>query len=87
MDIVKNPKVVVDMIENELIKKRKENIGDKKHFNWCGNVYKNKRLYGTKGDNSDYEEIKKKNKLTEYICLVKAKNKLEFDNLRKMYKI
>ena len=87
LDIVKNPKVVVDMIENELIKKRKENIGDKKHFNWCGNVYKNKRLYGTKGDNSDYEEIKKKNKLTEYICLVKAKNKLEFDNLRKMYKI
>ncbi len=33
----------------------------------------------------DYNELKKQNKLTEYICLTKAKNNYELEELKKKY--
>jgi hypothetical protein len=47
----------------------------------------NEKLYGEKKNNSDYEELKKRNMLTEYICLMKAKNKYEINKLQKKYKL
>ena len=48
---------------------------------------KNEKLYGEKKNNSDYEELKKRKMLTEYICLMKAKNKYEINKLQDKYKI
>ena len=48
---------------------------------------KNPKLYGGKRNNSDYEELKKRNMLTEYICLMKAKNNYEISKLKEKYKV
>ena len=52
---------------------------------------KNQKLYCSKKDFIDYEDIKKKNKLTEYICYHKANNNIKLkqikDNLKKNFNI
>ena len=89
LDIVNSPKEVVDMIEKEIKteKKSEEKYLAKTHYNWCKNIHSNKRLYGERKDKPDYNEIKKKNMLTEYICLIKAKNNMELRKLKEKYKI
>jgi len=86
LDLVRSPKLVVEMIEKE-IKKNKDNIMAKTHYNWSRNIYKNSRLYGNKKEKVDLNEIKKKNMLTEYICLMKAKNNIELHRLKEKYQI
>ena len=87
LDIINNPKVVIDIIENDLKNDYKEKIWSKTNYNWNKNLNKNKRLYGLQKDKIDYKEAKKKNKLTEYFCLKKAKDNMKFDKLKKKYKI
>ena len=48
-----------------------------------GTNYYNERLYGTKRLKSDYNVLVKKNKLTDYVCLLKAKNMYEVNQLKK----
>ena len=45
----------------------------------------NKNLYGNKNQSNEYEEIIKENKLTDYICLLKAKNNLQENSLKEQY--
>ena len=40
-----------------------------------------------KKNDSEYEELKKRNMLTEYICLMKAKNNYEISKLKEKYKL
>ena len=89
LDIVNSPKIVMDMIKKEIIKNNyKDKTRAKTHYNWCRNVNRNKRLYGAKRqENAEYNEIKKKNMLTEYICLMKAKNNMKISNLKEKYKL
>jgi hypothetical protein len=86
LDLVKSPKFVIEMIEKE-IKKSKDNIRAKTHYNWSKNILKNNRLYGNKKKKVDLNEIKKKKMLTEYICLMKAKNNVELHRLKEKYQI
>lgn len=86
LDLIKSPKLVIEMIEKE-IKKSKDNIRAKTHYNWSRNILKNNRLYGNKKEKVDLNEIKKKNMLTEYICLMKAKNNVELHRLKEKYQI
>ena len=90
LDIIKNPKNVVDVVKKEIIKIKssKEYNKNKTCYNWCKNVYKNKRLYGhDKSEDSEYNDIKKNNMLTEYIVLMKAKNNEKVSELRKQFDI
>ena len=89
IDIVKSPKIVVDLIKRDIIKNNnKEKLRAKTNYNWCKNVSKNKRLYGArKQENAEYNEVKKKNMLTEYICLMKAKNNIKLSKLKEIYNV
>ena len=89
IDIVKSPKIVVDLIKRDInSNNNKDKMRAKTHYNWCRNVTKNKRLYGArKQENAEYNEIKKKNMLTEYICLMKAKNNMKLSKLKEIYKL
>ena len=86
LDLINSPKAVVDMIKKEINNKDKN--ASKTHYNWCRNVYKNQRLYRAKRqENAEYNEVKKKNMLTEYICLMKAKNNMKLSKLKEAYKL
>ena len=90
LDIVQNPKKVIDLVKKEIIKnkKGKDFNKNKTSYNWSKNVYKNKRLYANKKEeDSIYSEIKKKNMLTEYIVFMKAKNHIKFSQLKKQFDI
>ena len=89
LDIVNNPKLVMDLIKKDIIKhNNKDKLRERSQYNWCRNVNKNKRLYGAKKqENAEYNEIKKKNMLTEYICLMKAKNNMKLSKLKEIYKL
>ena len=90
LDIVQNPKNVVDLVKKEIIKQKngKEYNKNKTCYNWSKNVFKNKRLYDNKKkDDSVYNEIRKKNMLTEYIVLMKAKNHIKISQLKKQFNI
>ena len=89
LDLVNSPKIAVDMIKKEIISNnKKDKLRAKTHYNWCKNIYKNKRLYGgRRQENAEYNEIKKKNMLTEYICLMKAKNNMKLSKLKEIYKL
>ena len=90
LDIKNNPNNVFDLIKNDIIehKKGKDFNKNKTCYNWFKNVYKNKRLYDTKKkDDSLYNEIRKKNMLTDYIVFLKAKNNIKFTELKKQFKI
>ena len=90
LDIVQNPKNVVEMVKKEIIKQKngKEYNKNKTCYNWSKNVFKNKRLYDNKKkEDSVYNEIRKKNMLTEYIVLMKAKNHIKLSQLKKQFNI
>ena len=90
LDIMQNPKNVVDLVKKEIIKQKngKEYNKNKTCYNWSKNIYKNKRLYDNKKkDDSVYNEIRKKNMLTEYIVLMKAKNHIKISQLKKQFNI
>ena len=90
LDIVQNPKKVVDLVKKEIIKQKagKEYNKNKTCYNWSKNILKNKRLYDNKkNEDSVYTEVKKKNMLTEYIVFMKAKNHIKFSQLKKQFNI
>ena len=90
LDFVTKPKIIIDLLEKKFKEEEKENtdLRAKTVSNWKKIMKsKNEKLYGEKKNKSDYEELKKRNMLTEYICLMKAKNKLEINKLEEKYKL
>ena len=86
LDLINSPKAVFDMIRKEI--NYKDKSASKTNYNWCRNVYKNQRLYRAKRqENAEYNEVKKKNMLTEYICLMKAKTNMKLSKLKETYKL
>jgi len=91
LDLVSKPKNVIDMLEKKFKDEEKANkdMRAKTYASWDKNLRegKNPRLYGGKKNDSEYEELKKRNMLTEYICLMKAKNNYEISKLKEKYKL
>ena len=90
LDIMQNPKSVIDLVKKEIIKQKngEEYNKNKTCYNWSKNILKNKRLYDNKKkDDSVYNEIRKKNMLTEYIVLMKAKNHIKYSQLKKQFNL
>ena len=90
LDIMQNPKSVIDLVKKEIIKQKngEEYNKNKTCYNWGKNILKNKRLYDNKKkDDSVYNEIRKKNMLTEYIVLMKAKNHIKYSQLKKQFNL
>ena len=91
LDLVSKPKLVIDMLEQKFKDEEKENydMRAKTYACWDKDLRegKNPKLYGGKRNNSDYEELKKRNMLTEYICLMKAKNNYEINKLKEKYQM
>ena len=90
IDLINKPKFVIDLLKEEFTDDKKElplitnaKVENKKSNDKFGN----ERLYGVKKSNIDYDVLRKKNKLTEYICLIKAKNNFEMNNLNKKQEI
>lgn len=89
-DLNNNPQFIIKLLEKKFKEEEKENMDmrAKTVSNWKNIMKsKNEKLYGEKKNNSDYEELKKRNMLTEYICLMKAKNKYEINKLNEKYKL
>ena len=90
LDLNQKPEYIISLLEKKFKEEEKENteIRSKTVSNWKKSLkMKNEKLYGEKKNNCDYEELKKRNMLTEYICLMKAKNKYEINKLQDKYKI
>ena len=91
LDLVSKPQLVIDMLEKKFKDEEKANqdMRAKTYASWTKDLRegKNPKLYGGKRNNSDYEELKKRNMLTEYICLMKAKNNFEISKLKEKYKL
>ena len=91
LDLVSKPQLVIDILEKKFKDEEKANqdMRAKTYASWTKDLRegKNPKLYGGKRNNSDYEELKKRNMLTEYICLMKAKNNYEITKLMEKYKI
>ena len=90
LDLNKKPEFIIGLLEKKFKEEEKENLElrAKTVSNWKKYLkMKNEKLYGEKKNNSDYEELKKRKMLTEYICLMKAKNKYEINKLEGKYKI
>ena len=90
LDLDEKPKIIINLLEKKFKQEEEENLElrAKTISNWKKAIkIKNEKLYGEKKNNSDYEELKKRNMLTEYICLMKAKNKYEIQKLQQKYQI
>ena len=91
IDLVLKPQKIIDILEQKFKDEEKANhdMRAKTYACWTKNLRegKNPKLYGQKRNNSDYEELKKRNMLTEYICLMKAKNNYEISKLKEKYNI
>jgi hypothetical protein len=91
LDLVAKPKNVIDILEKKFKDEEKadKDMRAKTYASWDKNLRdgKNSRLYGGKKNDSEYEELKKRNMLTEYICLMKAKNNYEISKLKEKYKL
>ena len=86
LDIINKPKIIIDLVEKKFLEEQKLNddMRAKTLACWDKNL-KNKRLYGERENKNNYNELKKRNMLTEYICLMKAKNNYEICELKKKY--
>ena len=90
LDIVNQPKYIVDMLEKTFKEQKKinEDLRAKTSSSWFRKMENNnERLYGVKKNEVDYSELKKRNLLTEYICLLKAKNNYEICKLKEKYNL
>jgi hypothetical protein len=88
LDLLNRPKEIIDLIEKEFNQELedKKNLYKKNLRSFRSNInFKNEKLYGKKKSDFDYNELKKQNKLTEYICLTKAKSNYELEQLKKKY--
>lgn len=85
IDLINKPKFVINLLTEEFAEDNKDKGNSLPKITEKTNKFTNERLYGVKKSNIDYEVLKKKNKLTEYICLIKAKNNLEMENLNQNF--
>ena len=85
-DLNKNPEILIKKLEKEF--KDEEKKSETKRtlpiFNQID--LNNEKLYGNRLSENEYNVLTKKNKLTEYICLIKAKKNFEMVNAQKKYK-
>ena len=91
LDLVAKPQYIINILEKKFKDEEKANhdMRAKTYACWSKDLRegKNPKLYGEKRNNNDYEELKKRNMLTEYICLMKAKNNYEISKLMEKYKL
>ena len=85
-DLVKNPEIIIEKLEKEF--KNEENKScENKNFSFLKKVDKNnEKLYGNRLTETEYSALTKKNRLTEYICLLKAKKNYEIGKIEKSLK-
>lgn len=70
IDLNKRPTLVIDLLKDDFVDRKRVNIkGRPRNLDWD-----NERLYGNKKIEIDYNILKKENKITDYICLLKARN-------------
>ena len=85
-DLNKNPEILIKKLEKEF--KDEEKKSETKRtlpiFNQID--LNNEKLYGNRLSENEYNVLTKKNKLTEYICLIKAKKNFEMVNAQKKFK-
>ena len=85
-DLNKNPEILIKKLEKEF--KDEEKKSETKRtlpiFNQID--LNNEKLYGNRLSENEYNVLTKKNKLTEYICLIKAKKNFEKVNAQKKFK-
>ncbi len=85
-DLNKNPEILIKKLEKEF--KEEEKKSETKRtlpiFNQID--LNNEKLYGNRLSENEYNVLTKKNKLTEYICLIKAKKNFEMVNAQKKFK-
>ena len=82
-DLNKNSEILIKKLEKEF--KDKEKKSETKRtlpiFNQID--LNNEKLYWNRLSENEYNVLTKKNKLTEYICLIKARNNFEMVNAQK----
>lgn len=88
LDLVSHPQYIIDILEKKLKKEKKFIINKKDKTNYINQTNLNRKNLGL-SDNNDYnyDEIRKKNMLTEYVCLMKAKNNFEISQLKEKYNL
>ncbi len=95
-----NPKVVIDNLEQEIAKIKglsinvsQKKIKKKRYEMGINNLKQNKKKLNEEISTSgqlpikDMEQIKKKNKLLEYIILQRSKNRLKLENDKKVFEL
>ena len=88
LDLVSHPQYIIDMLEKKFNKEKKFIINNKDKTNSTNETNLNRKFLGLSDDNNyNYDEIRKKNLLTEYVCLMKAKNNFEISKLKEKYNL
>lgn len=96
-----NPKAVIDNLEPEIarikglsINKSQKKVTQKSYERAINNMKKSKRKLNEEINNTvgqlplkDIEQIKKKNKLLEYIILQRSKNRLKLENDKRVFEL
>ena len=87
LDLVSQPQYIIDMLEKKFKKEKMLIFNKKVKTNSTNEANLKNRKNLELNDNNDYnyDEIRKKNMLTEYICLMKAKNNFEISKLKEKY--
>ena len=88
LDLVSHPQYVIDMLEKKFKKEKKFIINKNDKTDYTNETNLNRKNLQL-NDNNDYnyDEIRKKNMLTEYACLMKAKNNFEISKLKEKYNL
>lgn len=77
IDLEKRPKLVIDLLKEDFVERKKRKLkGRPKNINWS-----NERLYGSQKQKINYNVVKKENRLTDFICLIKATNSYRANKL------
>ena len=89
-DIIKDPEKVMDSLEDKLKEEKNNILFDKTSINWSRNLkYSRYHSYNKMNliKSYDMDKLRKKNLLTEYACFIKAKDNLDFKQIKLKYKI
>ncbi len=85
-DLVKNPEVIIEKLEKEFINEENKS-SDNRHLSVLKKCDRNnEKLYGNRLSETEYSVLTKKYRLTEYICLLKAKKNYEIGKIEKSLK-
>lgn len=86
LDLVSHPQFIIDMIEKKF-KNQKKCIFNKKDKSNSNNETNLNNIGLCDSNDYNIDEIRKRNMLTEYVCLMKAKNNLEISKLKEKYNL